>query len=809
MTSLWSDLRYGARMIRKTPGPSLIAVFALAFGIGLTTLMFSIIYGALMRGLPFDEQHELVRIVRTNATGGEMRINTQDYFDWRSQNRSFEDLAAFGTTTFNLGIEGSVAERLDGATMTSSVFRLLGVSPVMGRVFNEEEDRPGGPNLLIIGWGVWQQRFGGDPSAIGRTVRVNGEEAVIIGVMPNGFGFPAAQNAWMPLRPDPSEPRSSGGSLRVMGRLRDGVTLERALAEFAALGQRIAQQFPETDENVSLSVEGYTEDMIGAEERTVLYTMFGAVVFVLLIACANVANLLIGRAMVRTREIGVRTALGASRLRVVMQFLTESLALAIGGALAGTLIAAIGIRWFNAAIAGTRPPFWILIRLDAPVLLVTGLATLTAALAAGAIPALQAARANTQDILKDESRGTSSFRLGRLSRILVAAEIALSVFLLVGAGLMIKSVTRLYTVDMGFDADHIFHGRLFLPPNVPMEPEQQLGFAQDLHTRLSALPGIESVALASTAPGFGSPRFPFVLEGVNYPTERDYPASSSVTVSEDFFSMLGVQPVSGRTFGSMDVEGALRVAIVNRSFEQRFFPTESAIGKRFRFAPFQAGADTASAPRWLTIVGVVPDLYANDIENEQPDAIYRPITQAPMRGFAILARTRAQPAASTAGVREALASADPDIALSVTGSLKDVIRRDNWFYGVFGTLFVIFGLSALFLAAIGLYGVMAFSVSRRRREMGVRLAIGASSRDVLTLVFRQGMIQTAIGLAIGTLFSLAVSSLLAAILFQVEPRDPAIFAAIVLVLLATAALACAIPALRASRTAPLEALRYE
>jgi predicted permease len=341
-----------------------------------------------------------------------------------------------------------------------------------------------------------------------------------------------------------------------------------------------------------------------------------------------------------------------------------------------------------------------------------------------------------------------------------------------------------------------------------MEPEQQLGFAQDLTTRLSALPGIETVALASSAPGFGSPRFPILLEGVNYPTERDYPASSSVTVSEDFFSMLGIQPVTGRIFGSMDVEGALPVAVVNRSFQQRFFPTESAIGKRFRFAPFP-GADTASAAQWLTIVGVVPDLYANDIENEQPDAIYRPITQAPMRGFAILARTRADPAASTASVRETLASVDPDIALSVTGSLEDVIRRDNWFYGVFGTLFVTFGLSALFLAAIGLYGVMAFSVSRRRREMGVRLAIGASSTDVLTLVFRQGMIQTAIGLAIGTLFSLAVSSLLAAILFQVDPRDPAIFAAIVFVLLATAALACAIPALRASRTPPLEALRYE
>jgi len=804
MNTLWSDLRYGARMIRKTPGPSAIAVFALAFGIGLTTLMFSIIYGALMRGLPFDQQDEIVRVIRVNAAEGRrMPANVQDFVDWRAEQKSFEDIGAFIQSTMNLGVEGSVAERLEGALVTPSVFPLLGIQPQLGRLFTEEESRPGAPDVLLIGWGVWQQRFGGDAAVIGRPVRVNGAESVIIGVMPQGFGFPSDQNAWAPLRVEPGRPRRPFGEWQVMARLRDGVSLAAARTEFAAISQRTAREFPETDQNVSVTVEGFTEQSIGTEERTVLYTMFGAVIFVLLIACANVANLLIGRAMIRTREIGVRTALGASRLHVVMQFLMESFALALVGAVLGTFIGAFGIRWFTAAIAGTGAPFWIDIRLDGPALLVTFAATLVAALAAGAIPAIQAARANTQDILKDESRGTSSFRLGRLSRVLVGAEIALSVFLLVGAGLMIKSVARLYTLDMGFDAGRIFHARLNLPPNVNVEIDARRRFAQEMQERLAALPGVDAVALSSSTPGFGAGRTPLLIEGADYPTERDRPSSSSIIVSTGFFATFGVQPVSGRDFGLQDAEGSLPVAVVNRSFERRFFADDGAIGKRFRFP------DTSSVPRWLTIVGVVPDLYANDVENELPDAVYRPITQVPIRGFAILARTRAEPAVITGSVRDVVASMDPDIALADPGSLQTVIRNDNWFYGVFGTLFVTFGLAALFLAAIGLYGVMSFSVSRRRREMGVRLAIGAEARDVLALIMRQGMTQSAIGLAIGTVFSFAVSQLLAAILFQVEPRDPFIFTTIILVLLTTAALACWLPARRAARTAPLEALRYD
>ena len=802
MEALIRDLRYGARTLRKTPGPSFIAVLALAFGIGLTTLMFSIVYGAMMRGLPFPEAERLVLITRVRpATGNTDGVRIHDFIDWREQQTVFEGLAANYNGVANLGGLADPPERLDGAWMSASSFDLLRVTPALGRVFTEDEDRPGAANVMLIGWQVWQNRFAADPAVIGRVVRINGEETTIIGVMPDRFGFPNSQNAWLPLRLDPlATPRGEGRTLRVFGRLRDATTHELAATEMTAIGERIARQWPAVNEGIVVRSEPYTANALGPEERVTLWTMFGAVVFVLLIACANVANVLIGRAIVRSREVGVRTALGASRRQVAFQFLAEALVLAFAGAIGGIALAALGLKLFNGAIEGTRPPFWLLFELDAPALLCATLATLLAALASGAIPALQAARANTQEILKDESRGASSFRMGRMSRILVAIEMALSVGLLAGAGLTIRSVLNVYAFDLGFDDQRVFHGRLTLPLEEYPDADARTRFVESLQPRLASIAGVESATIGTGAPGLGSGGVSLTIEGQQILEDDSRPFTNHVVVSPGYFAVFSSAVTKGRDFSDGDRTASLAVALVNESFERRFFPDGSSIGRRVRLG---------TSEDWITIVGVVPDLFAGGLENDRPDALYRPIAQTGPGNLTLAMKTRGPAPTIAPQVREALAAVDPDLPLYMVGPLRDVIKDDNWAFGVFGALFLSFGAAALFLASVGLYGVMSFSVSRRTRELGVRMALGANPITIMRMVLRQGLSQSLIGLALGTILALAVSSLLQAALFNVNPRDPLVFVLIVTTLLITALIACWVPARRATRIDALEALRYE
>jgi len=804
--NLIRDLRLSFRSLRRTPGTALIAMIALALGIGLTTMMFSVVWGVLVRGLPFDEPQELIRLTLTNPSRGafNLGVTIHDLTDWRAEQRSLEDLAGFRNTALNLSDDDNSPERLNGSSIEPVAFQLLGVQPMLGRLFTAAEAEPGAERVMLIGWGVWQQRFGGDPAIVGRSVRVDGEETVIVGVMPRGFAFPFSQNAWLPLRMDPIQiPRGQGGGLQVFGRLRDGVSLDAARADIERITQRLAAEYPATNEGVGSRIFPYTEETIGPEERTVLFAMFGAVLFVLIIACANVTNLLMARAMMRAREVGVRTALGASRWRVASQFLAEAFALALIGAISGTGLGAIGIHLFNSAIADVRPPFWIDIRLDGVAVLWTSGAALAATVLAGAVPAIQAARASTQEILKDESRGGSSFRLGRISSILVAGEMALSVGLLVGAGLMIKTVVKVNTIDLGFDAGSIYTARVTLPQPGYSDTDRRIRFAEELLTGIRGTPGVDAASLTTSAPGLGSGFATFGIEGVTYMAERDYPSASLIYISTGFFETLETGLLSGRDFTPADRAGVPLVAIVNRAFERSHFPDGSALGQRIKI-----GGPDSQFP-WATIVGVAPDLFASGIDDDRPEAIYEPVAQIPPISLSILARTRGEPADLTQSVRTTLAGIDADLPLFTAGALDEVIERDNWYYSLFGTLFISFGLAALFLASVGLYGVMSFSVSRRTREIGVRMALGASTRDVLRLIFVQGLTQVSIGLVIGTAFALAVSRLLSAGLFQVEPRDPVIFTSVIVVLLATTVLACFVPARRAAAVDPLEAMRVE
>ena len=805
MESLLKDLRFGARSLGRTPGLAFVAILALTFGIGLTTMMFSIIYGALYKGLPFPESHELVHLERNNPSREieSMEVPIHDLHDWRERQRSFEGLAGFYTGTVNVAGTDR-PERFDGAFISANAFELLQARAFMGRTFRAGEDTPGAEPVIILGYSAWRNRFGADPDIVGTSLRVNGRPTTIIGVMPEGFEFPIAQEVWVPLPLDAATlPRGQGITLEVMGRLRDGVSLDAAQVELSAIAQAVAEEHPRTNEGVGARLQPFTREYIGDEPVALLWTMLGAVFLVLLIACANVANLLLARAASRTREVGIRTALGASRTRVIVQFIAEALVLAACGAILGLGLAYFAIGAFNRAIVGTNPPFWIDIALHPPVLVFAiGVATL-AAVVSGILPALQASRLDVSEILKDESRGASSMRIGRMSRVLVVTEIALSCGLLVAAGLMIKSVVKLRTIDFGFDTEQVFTARVGLPEADYPDTLRQIQFWERLEQRVRAVPGVESAALTQNLPGLGSGMWNFGIEGSTYTADREYPLARRILVSPSFFETFEMPARRGRTLEPQDRARALPVAVVNESFAATHFPQQDPVGRRIRF-----GASESTEP-WVTIVGVVPDRYPGSVENDEPEAVYQPIHQGAARFMTVAARTRGNALALTGPIRDAVVSIDPDLPIYWPNTHAQAVREATWFYRVFGSLFMIFGLVALFLAGIGLYAVMAFSVGQRTREVGVRMALGAQAGDVIGLVFRQGVLQIGIGMTLGLALAAGVSQLLQTVLFDVQPRDPGIFLGVVMVLATAGAMACLLPARRATRIDPIIALRSE
>ena len=802
MTDFVRDLRFGLRMLAKRPGTSLLAIVALALGIGLTTTMFSIVYGAMMRGLPFEHGERVVSISRSNPARDQNRMGVPapDLLDYRAQARSFEGIAAWNNGTIN--VSGSEKpERFDGGWVSANAFRLIRARPYLGRDFRDGEDEVGAAPVVILGYDLWRSRYGGDRAIIGKTIRVNGEVSEVIGVMPPRFAFPVSEKLWVPLRIKPAANRRDAEQYAVIARLRPGVTLKQANAELAGIARRLAATYPETDQEARPRVEKFTDFFIG-EARSLLLTMLFAVFLVLLIGCANVANLLLSQAAMRAKEVGIRTAMGATRRRIVMQFLTEPLALAGLGAVLGVGLAAVGIKLFNAAIASTDPPFWIDIKIDGPILAFVVAITLFATFVSGVLPAIRASGANVNEVLKDESRGSSSFRGGRLSKVLVVFEIALSMGLLVAAGMTIKSVTRLRNMDFGFPTKTIFTARVGLPESVYHDSAAQIRFYDELYRRLGDLQGVESYTLTGMLPVLGSPEQSFAVQGKAYAEDKDYPQTHFVTTYPGYFRTFNVA-LQGRDFSTADGQNSQPVAIVNQTFARKYFGGQDPIGRQFRLG------DSRSKEPWRTIVGVVPDMWNDGLENKDPESVYLPFAQAPQRYVSVTIRPRGATGQMTAPVRALVASMDPDLPIYFVKTRQERIDEDSWFYRVFGALFMIMGAVALVLAAVGLYGVMAFNVSRRTREMGVRMALGAQPRDVVRLVLRQGMLQLGIGLFFGLGLAFLLARGLKIILFQVTALDPLVYGATVAVLVLAATAASLIPARRATRVDPMVALRYE
>ncbi len=806
MHSFLRDLKFGFRILAKHPGMAAIAVFAMALGLGLTTTVWSINYGAMLRGLPFDHGEEIVHLERARPSRGieSMGVPVSDLLEWQRAQGAFSDLAGFYTGTVNVSGPEGRPERFEGAYIAWNTLRLVRVTPHLGRGFTQEEATPGGPAAALLSWSVWHQRYGGDSGVVGRTIRANGAPTVIVGVMPRDFLFPENTQIWLPLRLDPgAAPWGQGVYLEVMARLRQGVSRDQARRELETIALRLGQEHPAQNEGVIPIVQSFADEYIGDEPRLMLWTMMGAVFGVLLIACSNVANLLLARAAVRTKEVAIRTALGAGRGRIVALMLTESLVLAGTGAVFGTLIAWFGVRWFRATLPPDLP-FFIKIQLDGPILASVAGLTALAALVAGIVPALQTTRTNLHDVLKDESRGASSLRLGKFSKGLVVAELALSCGLLVAAGFMIQSVVQFSRNDYGVPTRNVFTARIGLFEAAYPDSAGRRAFWRDLEQRLSTLPGQRGVAFTQVLPGLNGWGMGLELEGTTYATERDYPSVRFVAVTPGYFRTFDLTALEGRLLTDGDELGALPVAVVTRNFAVRHLDGASPVGRRIRLR----GQNTREP--WVTIVGVIPDVWYTGDDGDPPaEVVIRPLAQGDWRFLSLAINAEGDPMTFAEPVRRAVTALDRDQPVYFVRTLQDAIRAEGWFYAVFGTLFAAFGVAALVLAIIGVYGVMSFAVSRRTQEVGVRMALGAGSNNVLGLFLRQGAFQVGLGVVIGLGLAVLLAQGLKIVLFRVNTANLLMYAGVGLALALTGLVASWVPARRATRVDPMIALRYE
>lgn len=794
------DLRLAFRLLARQPLTSSLAMVALAMGIGLTTTMFSILNGAVLRGLPFERADRLQHIAPFDTVANDDDEAPQwVYASWRSTQQSFEDLSGFFVANANVVGPDGTPERYRGAWITPNTFGLLRARPALGRDFTDADGAEGAPPVTIISDRVWRDRFDGRADVLGQTLRVNGKAATVVAVMPPGFAFPMTQDVWLALAVQPvRQTPDTAQTLEVIGRLRDGRTRAEATAEFAALHHALLADQPAVQQVTTVEIKPYVEEFIGSDTVRLLSTMFAAVLLVLVIACVNVTNLILARAADRTRDLAVRTALGASRGEVIRQTLLEVGVLALGGALGGTLIAWAGTTLFMQGIADTNPPFWIDVRVDRTALVFVGGMALVATLVAGLVPAWRTSRADAAPLLGDEGRGTTSLRIGKLSRGLVAAEIALSFALLVVSAFTIQSVRNIQAFDPGIATRDVFTARVSLPASDYADDAGVRRFTDAMRERLAALPGVSAAAVSTGVPP-DLPTETVAIDGATYARERDYPRARVAMVTPEFFAVVRLGLRSGRVFDGRDTADSVPVAMVSESFARTHFP-QGAIGRRVRVVE----GDTV---RWREVVGIMPDIHAVSLGPSSSDGLYVPLTQAPSRFVAVLLRVAGDPLALTAAVRRAVADLDRNLPVYNVSTVQKAMDDDTWGWRVFGTLFTVFGAAALFLAVVGLYGVMAFTVSKRTSEIGVRIALGAEPRDVMRLVLAQGAWQIGGGVGVGLGLAVALGRAMQSFFFGVGLSDPRFYAVVALLLLVTGLAAAFVPARRAARVDPSEALR--
>jgi putative ABC transport system permease protein len=808
------DLRFALLLIVQERWYSAVAILTLALGIGLNATVFTLVNAVLIRGLPFKDSGQLYMLASQRANGERRGVSYADLLDWRAETHTFTALAGFNGSGGNLSDDHAAPQQVRTARLTSNSFAMLGTQPMLGRDFSPDDERKGAAPVVILGYTLWKTRYAGDRGVIGRSLRLNGQPATIIGVMPEGMQFPNGMEVWTPIVPDAKDTRSSR-FVQVFGRLRSGASRRQAQTDMNGIAARLAHAYPDTNKDFpAVMIETFNQRFNGGPIRVVFLSMMGAVGFVLLIACANVANLQLSRSVHRSREIAVRIALGATRWRIVRQLLVESVLLGFMGGALGLLLAAGGVKAFDLAVRDVGKPYWIVFRMDGAVFaFLAGICVVTGVLF-GLAPALQVSRANVNEILKEGGRGNAGSRRSRwMTGTMVVLELALTLVLLVGAGLMVRSFLKLYTLDLGIRTDHLMTMRMQLSDVKYKTADSRRAFYDRLAPRLSAVPGVESAALTTSVPPFGSDSRGIEIEGrAARKSEERAPEVGVVTVSPRFFETVGVQIRRGRAFSETDGTPGSETVIVNEKLAAQYFAGEDPIGRRLRFAaePARPGLPASPTPVWRTIVGISPNIrHSAPQEGEPPGIVYEPYRQAPSPGIVLMVRSQLEPGAVMRAVQREVQAADRDQPVFTIETMDQLMARQMWPYRVFGTLFAIFAFIALMMSAVGLYAVMAYSVTQRTTEIGVRMALGAQARQVSWLILKRGLLQLVLGLTIGLIGAYFLSQVLGTLLVQVPARDPVTFGAITGILAAVAIAACMLPARRAMRVDPLVALRVE
>ena len=818
MNTLLQDLHYGLRMLLKHKSVTAIAVLTLALGIGANTAIFSVVNAVLLNPLPYREPDRLVALWENVPTHGRWRTAPANFFDWKKQNTVFEDVVAFGNNSLSLTGDGE-PEQLNGAHVSLGYFAVVGVDPVLGRAFTAEEYETGKDQVVILGNAFWQRRYGGDKNIVGRSITLDGAPYTVVGVMPAGI-YPvspstsgqivfdeANQNFWTPMSFAPGWARvRTAHVLGVLARTKPGVSFEQATAEMTALGARLAQEYPE-NRGEGIIVNRFMNEVVG-DVRPALYTLLGAVGLVLLIACANVAGLLLAQHAGRTKEIAIRSALGAGRVRLVRQFFLEGLLLSFFGTVAGVMVAAFGTKLLLQFVPAGVPRLSQL-SLDVRVLGFTMLLALATCLIFGLIPALQASKPDLNTALEQSGRtsGPGASRM-RFRQLLVVFQVSLAVMLVIGAGLLVKSFWMLQRVDPGFESEGVLSAGLILPFSKYPEPNQINNFHKQLHATISAVPGVKSATIAYDPPLQSNWFDSFTIEGRVLPADAPPQSANFIPVGPDYFDTVGVKLAGGRKFTSLDDQDHPGVAIVNESFVKHYFPNEEPMGKRIMPGP-PGRIWRQQKLTTFEIVGIVRDVKLGGLEAPSAPAYYLPASQSPLQDMTLLVRTTVDPLSIVGAVRQAVWSVDPNQPLSNVTTLEKVVddsiaqRRLNMLLmGLFGGL-------AMLLSAVGIYGLLSHAVTQRTQEMGIRMALGAQVGDVLKLVLRQGMVLAFAGVGIGLAGSFALTRLIRGLLFGVTPNDAMTFIVVAVVLTVVALLACYIPARRATKVDPLVALRYE
>ncbi len=807
MTTLWQDVRYGLRMLARSPGFTAVAVLTLALGIGANTTIFSVVNAVLLRPLPYPEPDQLVQLRADWSGSPSTAIGSSTFVGVKAQSQSLARVAAYSGGDMTLTGAGSAQQVVTGA-VTADFFPLLGVQPAWGRNFTREEDTPNGPKAAILGHGLWQSRFGGAADVLGRTITLNEQSYTVVGILPARFQYPEPFQLWIPLAlGETSAALAQYGEgmilLKAIARLKPGVTLSQAQAELRTMAQR--EQSPRTDEAPVVSLVTLHEQVVG-EVKGALLVLLGAVALVLLIACANVANLQLARAATRQREMAVRAALGAARWRIVRGLLTESVLLSLAGGGLGLLLAFWGVRalgqWSGASLPSMHEN-----GIDAWVLAFTLGVSVITGLAFGLAPAVQAWRADVNAALKEEARGDTDGHRNRLRHLLVVSEVALALVLLIGAGLLIKSFSRLMEVHPGFRTAGVLTFQVTLTGGE--SSPQKVHFVEQLVERLKALPGVQAVAATDSLPltdfsriGVaeieGRPPIDFskVKRGEVTPVSRP-------TVTRDYFHAMGISVKNGRAFTSQDARPPAGSLIVNETFEKHFFPAESAVGKRIRLMPGPAEA------RWQTVVGVVSDVRQSGLAGDVTPEVYSPELEDMEGALSFVVRVTGEPAGLISAVRAVVAEVEPNQALYNLMTMEQRLANTTTSRRLNTVLLGSFAAVALLLAVVGIYGVMSYAVTQRTREIGMRMALGAQPGTVMRFVMWQGMRVVLIGAGIGLGGALALARVLRNLLFEVAPTDPATFVCVTLLLSAVALLACYVPARRAAKVDPMVALRYE